>query len=165
MPDTAPMTIRPACFPGDLGAVRGLFTAYAQGLGIDLGFQDFAAELAALPGKYAPPGGAVLLAESGAPPQAIGCIALRPLPLPDGPATCEMKRLYLGPAARGRGLGRALVERLVAEARGLGYRRMVLDTLSTMTPALALYRAQGFTEIPAYYHNPLAGVVYLGRDL
>ncbi|MEI4484838.1 GNAT family N-acetyltransferase [Frigidibacter sp. MR17.14] len=163
MPDLQGVTIRPARFPEDLGAVRGLFRAYAEGLGLDLAFQGFEAELAALPGKYAPPAGIVLLAGLG--DAAIGCIALRPIAVEGQTGCCEMKRLYLGPAARGRGLGHGLVAALLTEARRLGYRRMLLDTLRTMTPALALYRAAGFTEIAPYYHNPLADVVYLGRDL
>lgn len=163
MADTGIVTIRPARFPDDLGPVRGLFRAYVEGLGIDLAFQGFEEELAGLPGKYAAPGGVVLLAEIRG--VAVGCIALRPVDVAGETGVCEMKRLYLGPETRGRGLGRDLVTALLAAARAAGYRRMVLDTLSTMTPALALYRGQGFSDIPAYYHNPLPGVVYLGRAL
>ncbi|MRX50972.1 GNAT family N-acetyltransferase [Paracoccus sp. S-4012] len=134
---------------------------YVDGLGLDLSFQDAEAELAALPGAYAPPRGALLLAR-GAGERALGVIALRPLP---AEGECECKRLYVRPEARGLSLGTRLGEAILARARGLGYRRMLLDTLDTMTPALRVYRGLGFREIPAYYPNPLPGVVYLGRDL
>ena len=144
-----------------LAATARLFEAYAASLGIDLSFQDFAAELATLPGKYAPPGGELLLAR-GAGGEPLGCVALRPLGT-DG--CCEMKRLYVSPQARGLGLGRALVEALLQEARRLGYRELRLDTLPTMASALRLYREAGFVPIPPYYDTPLAGTVFLGRRL
>lgn len=154
------ITIRPARFPAETDSVRHLFRLYAEGLGLDLGFQDFEAELAALPGKYAPPSGATLLAERSD-GLVLGCVAMRPH---DGP-TCEMKRLFLRPEARGLGLGRALAQAIIQHARDAGYRRMVLDTLATMRGALAVYRGLGFQPIPPYYHNPLEGVVFMALDL
>ncbi len=142
----------------ELADVARLFEAYTAALGIDLSFQDFAVELASLPGKYAPPAGELLLARTprGRP---LGCVALRPL----GEAgCCEMKRLYVSPDARGLGLGRALVTAILQEASRRGYREMRLDTLPTMGAALALYREAGFRPIPPYYDTPLAGTVFLG---
>ena len=118
-------------------ALRQLFRAYAASLDIDLAFQDFEAELAGLPGRYAPPRGTVLLAFRGE--DAVGCGALRPVDAD----TCEMKRLYVRPDVRGERLGRRLAERLCEEGRAAGYTRICLDTLATMTPALALYRSLG----------------------
>jgi putative acetyltransferase len=132
-----------------------LFQEYAAQLGIDLCFQDFAAELKALPMMYGPPSGCLVLAMNGATP--VGCGALRRLS--DG--VCEMKRLYIRRAARGAGLGRRLAERLVDEARILGYETMRLDTLVDMRPAQNLYRSLGFREIKAYYANPLSNSLYL----
>lgn len=137
-----------------------MFTAYADSLGIDLSFQDFAAELVSFPGKYAPPSGSVLLARStrGEP---LGCVAVRPL----SSGCCEMKRLYVRPEGRGRGLGKALVSAIVKEAERIGYKTMKLDTLSTMTEAIRLYRQQGFVDAQAYYDTPVAGTVFLQRRL
>jgi ribosomal protein S18 acetylase RimI-like enzyme len=151
--------IRPAQSPGDLEVARTLFREYQQGLGIDLCFQDFEAELATLPGKYAPPQGRLLLAWDG--DEAVGCVALRPVR--DG--DCEMKRLYVRPAARGQQLGRRLAERICAEARDAGYRRICLDTLSSMSTAIGLYAALGFEPIAPYVFNPLDGAIFLGRAL
>lgn len=152
--------IAPAATPADIEDARRLFRAYVDGLGLDLSFQRVETELATLPGKYAPPTGTILLARD-APGRALGCVALRPF----AEGICEMKRLYAAPEARGSGLGRRLAEAILAEARTMGYRRMLLDTLATMTPALGLYAALGFAPVPAYYDNPLPGTVYLGRDL
>jgi ribosomal protein S18 acetylase RimI-like enzyme len=136
--------------------VRGLFEDYAAALGVDLCFQNFAAELAALPGEYVRPGGCLLLAfDNGNVAQ--GCVALRPIDA----ETCEMKRLYVRPAARSLGLGRALADAVIGEARGMGYRRLVLDTLPTMERAMAMYRSLGFREIGAYRHNPVLGSLFL----
>jgi putative acetyltransferase len=140
-------------------AVRVLFEEYQQGLGIDLSFQGFATELETLPGEYAPPRGRLLLARDS---DAIaGCIAMRPLTS----ETCEMKRLYVRPQSRAGGVGRLLAERLIAEARALGYRHMYLDTLPAMAGAQRLYDSLGFKDIPAYRHNPIAGTRFLSLDL
>lgn len=152
--------IHPAETPEDIEAARGLFRAYVDSLAIDLGFQDVETELATLPGKYAPPGGAILLARD-ADGRAVGCVALRPL----AEGACEMKRLYALPKTRGTGLGRRLAEAILAEARRAGYRRILLDTLASMTAARGLYAALGFAETEAYYANPTPGTVYLARDL
>jgi GNAT superfamily N-acetyltransferase len=153
--------IAEARWPADRDAVLALFRAYLAELDVDLGFQGVEAELASLPGKYARPAGLVLVARPGQGAAAAGCVAYRPLE----PWTCEMKRLFVEPDWRGRGAGRLLCERLFAEARATGYRRMLLDTGDWLKPALTLYRGLGFAPIPAYYHNPLPGTVYLARDL
>ncbi len=153
------IAIRPADVPRDLDVVRALFREYADGLGVDLAFQGFDAEVAGLPGKYAPPAGRLLLAWRGDEP--LGCIALRPLRGRD----CEMKRLYVRPAARGASLGRRLAERICAEARAAGYARICLDTLPSMAAAQALYRALGFVEIAPYVFNPVAGTKFMALDL
>ena len=151
--------IRPAELPRDLEAVRALFAEYAESLGVDLGFQGFEREVAELPGKYAPPAGRLLLAWSSERP--VGSIALRPL---DG-ATCEMKRLYVRPEARGERLGRRLVERLLEEARQAGYARICLDTLPMMASAQSLYESLGFVPIEPYIFNPIPGTKFLALDL
>lgn len=156
--------IRPAAFPRDLELVRALFREYADGLGIDLCFQDFDAELAGLPGKYSPPAGRLLLAWRGDADEgetAVGCVALRAV----NENTCEMKRLYLRPGLRGTQLGRRLAERIVAEARAAGYARICLDTLPSMSAAIALYTALGFKPIEAYVYNPIPGALFLGLEL
>jgi ribosomal protein S18 acetylase RimI-like enzyme len=157
---TDPARIAPVAGPGDLAAARTLFEAYAASIGIDLGYQGFAAELAGLPGKYAPPAGALLLARDTR-SAAIGCVALRPL---DRDA-CEMKRLYVAPAGRGLGLGRALGEAVLAEAARIGYREIRLDTLPTMAAAIGLYRRLGFREVAPYYDTPVAGTLFFARPL
>ena len=149
-------TITQAQSVEDLKSIQTLFKAYAIGLGLDISFQNFDHELANLPGKYAPPSGSLLLAKSTSTGEAIGCVGLRPLQ-PDG--TCEMKRLYVSPEGRGTGVGKALAEAIVVEAKRLGYARMVLDTLGSMTTPLKLYRGLGFKDIEPYYHNPLGDVM------
>ena len=150
-----------AAGPGDIEAVRALFEAYAASLPVDLAYQGFAAELAGLPGAYAPPAGALLLARDGD-GTPLGCVALRPLA---DPGLCEMKRLFVAPAGRGRGLGRALAAAVIAAARDRGYREMRLDSLPSMTTAVALYRSLGFRAIPPYYNTPVAGTVFLALAL
>ena len=136
--------------------MRALFLEYARDLGFSLCFQGFDEELARLPGDYAPPRGALLLAPGQ------GCVALRPLEA----TAAEMKRLYLRPAARGQGLGRALAQAAIDEARALGYARVVLDTIEgTMDAAIAMYRGLGFREIAPYYQNPIQGALYLELQL
>ena len=151
--------IRPAILPQDLPEVRRLFRDYADGLGIDLSFQDFETEWRELPGRYAPPRGRLLLAWRGTQP--VGCVALRPLPGSD----CEMKRLYVQAQTRGERLGRRLAERICQEAREAGYSRICLDTLPTMASAQALYHALGFRPIEPYGYNPIPGTLFLALDL
>lgn len=155
--------IRPVDLPGDLPAVRALFKAYIDSLrqdfGLDLGFQNVEAELAALPGAYAPPQGALLLAELEG--TVVGLAAMRPLPC----GSAEMKRMYLRPAARGRGVGRALAEAIVAAARAGGYRRIRLDTQRDFGAAVALYRSLGFAETARYNDNPLPRAMFMALDL
>jgi len=139
---------------------RTLFEEYQAALGVDLGFQDFENELATLPGQYAAPGGRLLLARIEG--LVAGCVALRPL---SGDDVCEMKRLFVRPAFRASGVGRMLAERVIAEARSIGYRRMCLDTLPSMGRAQQLYELLGFREIEPYRHNPINGTKYLALDL
>ncbi|MDI1244861.1 MAG: GNAT family N-acetyltransferase, partial [Rhodoferax sp.] len=128
-------------------------------LAIDLCFQNFEAELAALPGDYAPPRGTLKLAWSQH--ELVGCCALRPLDSADYPNACEMKRLYVRPTLRGGGLGRRLAEAVMEAAQQAGYAYMLLDTLSEMETARAMYQDLGFIEIPPYYYNPIEGAHYL----
>jgi ribosomal protein S18 acetylase RimI-like enzyme len=153
------MIIREAEGSEDIATVRRLFLEYADSLGFDLCFQDFDRELGELPGAYAPPGGALLLAYDDDCP--VGCVAMRGI----GEGICEMKRLYVRPAHRGRGTGRALAGRIVDAARAAGYRAMRLDTIETMREAIALYRSMGFMDTSPYRHNPICGAVYLELDL
>ena len=143
----------------DVAAVRGLFLEYREALGVDLCFQGFDDELDGLPGDYAPPRGRLLLARASG--EAVACVALRPL----GTGTCEMKRLYVRPSQRGAGLGRALAEAVIDEARRAGYERMRLDTLPSMTEAAVLYEGLGFRDIEPYYDNPVAGARFLQLEL
>jgi len=145
----------------DMADAASLFRSYAASLPIDLGYQHFEAELAALPGRYAPPEGALLIARNAA-GEAIGCVALRPIA---GYRVCEMKRLYVAPAARGTGLGAVLVAAIVQSAREAGYGEMRLDTLPTMHAALALYARAGFKRIDAYYPTPVEGTIFLSLAL
>jgi GNAT superfamily N-acetyltransferase len=153
------VTIIPAAAPADVEQARRLFREYETSLGVDLCFQGFEQELAGLPGKYAPPRGRLLLARDDATPA--GCVALRPL----GDSVCEMKRLYVRPAARGTRLGRLLAETIIGEARTIGYSRMRLDTLPFMREAIRLYRSLGFVEIAPYYESPVAGALFMERPL
>jgi ribosomal protein S18 acetylase RimI-like enzyme len=139
-----------------VASARELFEEYATGLGISLCFQNFDKELTELPGAYAPPDGRLLFALHE--DKIAGCIALRKI----SGETCEMKRLYVRPEFRGQRIGRALAEKLIAEAREIGYTRMRLDTLpAKMDEAIALYRSFGFREIEPYYHNPVEGALFM----
>lgn len=146
-----------------LDATREIFREYAAGLGVDLAFQQFESELAELPGAYAAPQGALLLALVDG--DLAGCGAFRPLHDVDYPNACEMKRLYVRRAFRRFGLGRILAQALIDAATQAGYSTMLLDTLDDMEAARGLYTTLGFEEIPPYYFNPVAGAHYLKVDL
>ena len=152
------LSIVPASEGEVLAEVMDLFREYAGSLGVDLAYQGFEAELAGLPGRYAPPRGTILLARRGA--EAVGCAAVRPLDAGD----CEMKRLYVRPGGRAIGMGRRLAEAAVAFATSAGYRRILLDTLPTMTAAIGLYRALGFAPIEPYSSGP-PGTLHFARGL
>lgn len=147
--------------PEDLAAVIKLFRAYAASLDVDLSYQNFEAEMEAMPGKYAPPAGVLLLARdsNGTP---LGCVGLRPI---EPERCCEMKRLFVSPESRGIGLGERLVKAVVREAERIGYREMRLDTLPSLTAAIALYRKLGFEEIDPYYDSPIAATFFMRRTL
>jgi len=143
----------------ELRAIRELFKEYADSIEIDLCFQGFGTELAELPGKYAPPTGRLLLTLRGE--QAAGCVAGRKIA--DG--ICEMKRLYVRPAFRGSGLGRILAQEAISAGRQLGYGQMRLDTLTSMTEAILLYKSLGFQHIEPYYDNPTGCAIFMGLKL
>lgn len=183
MNSTRPLLVT-ARSPEELTHVRAIFSEYAQTLGIDLTFQGFDEELSSLPGDYAAPRGTLLLAlidaqdltpppkdevvlqlASGQQMRVAGCCALRPLDAADYPNAAEMKRLYVRPSFRGLGLGRLLAEAILDAGRSAGYSCVLLDTLSDMESARALYEDLGFAEVPPYYHNPIAGSHYLKVDL
>jgi ribosomal protein S18 acetylase RimI-like enzyme len=142
-----------------IGIVRELFVEYSKSLDVDLCFQGFAEELAGLPGDYARPAGRLLLAFEG--PLVVGCGALRPI----DDEVCEMKRLYVRPTFRGKRAGRELIDALIQSAWGIGYQRMRLDTLPSMTRAIAIYQSLGFKAIAPYRVNPVAGAAFLELDL
>jgi len=152
--------VLPAESASQIKSVRKLFLEYAQSLSFNLCFQSFEQELAGLPGDYAPPDGRLLLLmRDGA---AVGCVALHKLDA----ATCEMKRLYVRPHHRGKGLGRILAERIIAEARQIGYKQLRLDTVEpVMRTAVAMYRNLGFREIAPYRPNPIEGALYMELQL
>ncbi|MDQ5896708.1 MAG: hypothetical protein QG612_794 [Pseudomonadota bacterium] len=149
--------------PALIESTREIFRDYAASLAIDLGFQDFDAELATLPGVYAPPHGTLLLALVDG--EVAGCGALLPLPEADDPNACEMKRLFVRRPFRRFGLGRLLAEALIEAGRQSGYSSMLLDTLDDMEAARELYASLGFVEVPPYYFNPVPGAHYLRVDL
>jgi putative acetyltransferase len=166
LPSTSPspvltnLTFAQAESPQQIAQARQLFLEYAQSLGFSLCFQNFDEELSGLPGDYAPPHGRLLLAEYEG--QLAGCVALHKL----DSGICEMKRLYLCPQFRGKGLGRRLADRIITEARQIGYQRMRLDTVEpVMKDAVAMYRKLGFKEIAPYRPNPMAGTIYMELDL
>jgi len=157
-----PISIEPPADAADLDAIKGLFLEYADSLGFSLAYQDFTSELANFPGKYAPPGGALLLARVDG--EAAGAVALRQLES----EICEMKRLYVRPAYRGtrttdgQSIGRALAYGIIEQARVLGYRRLRLDTIAgKMAAAVRLYRSMGFVDIPPYYPSPIPDTAYM----
>src|SRR5262245_5862777 len=153
--------IMPVRSAADLEAIVRLFNAYADAVAVDLSYQDFATELATLPGKYASPAGELLLARDNY-GESLGCVGLRPIE-PD--RYCEMKRLYVSPRARGLGLGSALIDAIIGEAVRIGYIEMRLDTLPAMSDAISLYRRAGFEPIAPYYETPIAGTLFLARSL
>jgi putative acetyltransferase len=154
------LTIAPAQTPAQIAQAHELFLEYANSLGFSLCFQNFDKELAELPGDYEPPDGRLLLALHEG--ELAGCVALHKL---DG-EICEMKRLYLRPKFRGKGLGRALAEEVISEARQIGYKRMRLDTVEpVMKDAVAMYRRLGFREITPYRPNPMHGTLYMELEL
>lgn len=146
---------------GDLPALSELFRAYAASLPVDLGYQGFDGELASLPGRYAPPAGALLIARDED-ARALGCVAMRAL---DEDGVCEMKRLFVAPEGRGAGLGKKLALAIVETAKQRGYREIRLDTLPSMTSAIALYRSLGFVSIAPYYESPIAGTHFMSLRL
>ena len=154
-----PIRISEARWPDDRATVEALFREYVASLAEDISFQNVDEELGTLPGKYARPGGVVLIVRDG--DEAGGAIAYRMVE----PGVCEMKRLYVRPAFRGRGLGRELANELIEHARARGYRTMLLDTLASMGAARALYRDLGFVPVAPYYDNPLPGVMYMALEL
>ena len=154
------ISLAQASTSSDWRTARAMIEEYAASLGVDLCFQGFAEEMEHIADEYSPPRGALLLAKEGE--AVVGCVGLRPH---GGAGDCEMKRMYVPPAGRGRGIGRRLAEAIVAEARSRGYSRMLLDTLPHLEAAQALYRSMGFVETAAYRHNPVPGALYFALDL
>lgn len=168
----AEFTIAKAQSAEDLSTIASIFTAYTTWLNIDLTFQDFTTELASLPGKYAPASGVLLLARRTSDLEPLGCIALRALPPSasnvddsNSSQTCEGKRLYVVPSARGLGVGRALVKECLSIARAAGYKEAKLDTLPHMRSAIKTYEAFGFVECEKYYETPLAETKFMRVEL
>jgi putative acetyltransferase len=163
METTPQITLTTADGPVLIEAARRLFREYAEAIGVDLCFQNFEAEVAGLPGEYAAPAGALLVALLDGQPA--GCGALRRLRDVDYPNACEMKRLYVPRALRRFGLGRLIAQQLIDLATQAGYSTLLLDTLDDMEAARGLYASLGFEEIPPYYYNPIPGAHYLKVDL
>lgn len=163
--DTETLIVRPARTPADLDAFRALCREYAASLPFSLCFQGFDEEMAALPGKYAPPQGEILIAWHAGQP--VGCVALRPITplLNDPPRVCEMKRMYVSPQGRGRGIGRLLAQELLRVASAAGYGLMKLDSDRDFQAASALYRSLGFTDTPRYNDDPHESTIFLARRL
>ncbi|KAF7549739.1 hypothetical protein G7046_g8252 [Stylonectria norvegica] len=165
--------IRQATTPEDLASIVKCFKAYIEWLNEDISFQDYASELRELPGKYSPPAGALLLAVDKATDEVLGCIALRPLELQqnyrredsDHVRYCEIKRLFVYPAARGRQIARTLIREAVQRAVDEGYDEILLDTLGRMKAAIGLYESEGFVETEPYSFNPLNGVKYFSKRM
>ena len=149
------ITLIPATTPEQIETIRSLFVEYQQWLNFSLCFQGFDQELATLPGKYSNPNGRLYIAEHEG--SIAGCIALRPI----DERVCEMKRLFVREAFRGKGIGKILTEQIISDAKKIGYHVMKLDTLQRMETARSLYKKLGFAVIPAYYNNPLDEVVYM----
>ncbi len=147
--------VKEAHGPEQLGEVRELFTEYVESLGFDLDFQDYEREYAELPGEYAPPDGCLLLAYYDS--VVAGCVALRKF----GEGVCEMKRLYVWPESRRKGVGKALTVEVIDQAKRLGYEKMMLDTVPSMVEAITLYRSLGFKECEPYRYNPVEGAVFM----
>ncbi|KAH0427462.1 hypothetical protein CcaCcLH18_09630 [Colletotrichum camelliae] len=173
-PSSTPnFSIRHATSPAEMELVAQCFRAYTEWLNMDLAFQDFSTELSTLPGKYASPKGALLLARDLCTEQVLGCIAMRPIELqPEFRANrkadtryCELKRLYVYPAARGRSVARALVAEALRIAHCQGYNEALLDTLESMTAAIALYQSLGFEMVERYYPNPVTGFINMSKRI
>lgn len=169
---TQSVVIRQAVSAKDIETIAEAFRAYTEWLDEDLTHQDYATELSGLPGKYASPSGALLLAVDSDSDQPLGCIALRPLYLDHGNTSpnqrvpsCEIKRLFVYPEARGRQVARSLVREVLRRAAEQGYRRVYLDSLSRMTAAIALYKSEGFVEVAPYNTSPLDGTVYYLKEI
>ena len=145
--------------PKRIDEVRLLLQEYASSLGVDLCFQNFDQEMATLPGDYSPPTGALLLAEDQG--KAVGCVAFKKI----ANEVCEMKRLYVRPNSRGKGVGKLLTETILQKARNFGYKRVRLDTLPSMKEAISMYVSMGFKPIEAYRYNPVGGTLYLELEL
>lgn len=172
--ETTPgLIIRQATDSADIAAVKECFNAYTEWLNVDITFQNYSSEFDGLPGKYAPPTGALLLASDATTNQILGCVAMRPIQIepkylsnrPENSRFCELKRLFVYPEARGRQVAKKLMEEVMRVAREEGYNEMLLDTLSRMEAAIKLYTFQGFDKTDAYYGNPLEGVIYFSKKL
>jgi len=153
-----PIIVRPTAGDDEIAEVRKLFVEYVEWLGIDLSFQEYEEELASLPGKYAPPSGRLLVACDDL--AIVACVAFRRIDA----TRCELKRMFVRSSHRRRGIGIQLMEEAIAAAKSVGYKRMCLDTLRTMTPAMTLYKRFGFVETTPYYNNPHPNAVYFELD-